>query len=284
MDSAPAGAIRLCASVRTGAWRPCVSQRADAARFPVQAGSVNDIRLPPDDAPAVRANRLLARLAPAERARLLAAGAIVELGEGQVLMRPGQRTTHAHFPLEAIVSLGVGAGRQRCFELDLVGSEGMVGVPLLLGATASTLRATVVKPGAALRIEAAPLRQELLASEAFAHRMQQYVLVSLSHLAQAALCTRYHLVEARLARWLLMMQDRDPGHAVRATHEDLAAALGVRRAGVSRAAASLQRRQLIAYHRGVLTLLDRDGLQGAACACYAADCASYARAMRPPPA
>jgi CRP-like cAMP-binding protein len=108
------------------------------------------------------------------------------------------------------------------------------------------------------------------------------VLVSLTQLAQAALCTRYHRVEERLARWLLMTQDRAPGGPVYATHEFLAAALGVRRAGVTHAAATLQRRQLIAYHRGVLTVLDRAGLQAAACGCYAADCASYAHGMTGP--
>jgi CRP-like cAMP-binding protein len=108
------------------------------------------------------------------------------------------------------------------------------------------------------------------------------VLVSLTQLAQAALCTRYHRVEERLARWLLMTQDRAPGGPVYATHEFLATALGVRRAGVTHAAATLQRRQLIAYHRGVLTVLDREGLQAAACGCYAADRASYAHGMRGP--
>jgi len=97
---------------------------------------------------------------------------------------------------------------------------------------------------------------------------------------QIAVCNKEHLLEARLARWLLMTQDRAPLGPVHATHEFLAAALGVRRAGITRAAATLQRRQLIAYHRGVLTVLDRAGLQAAACGCYAADCATYADGMQ----
>lgn len=273
---------RLCANVPTPRY---VSQRADArGRSPAHwLPKENPLHPSPDVA--LRANRLLAQLGAAERERFLSACTMVELGAGEVLMRPGRRTTHAHFPLQAVVSLAAGArGRQRCFEVALVGPEGMVGLPLLLGATASTLSATVVRPGAALRIAAAPLRLQLLASDALTQRMQRYVLVSLAHMAQAALCTRYHHVEGRLARWLLMMQDRDPESAVHATHEDLAATLGVRRAGVSRAAASLQHRQLIAYRRGVLALLDREGLQAAACGCYAADRASYADTMRLPPA
>jgi CRP-like cAMP-binding protein len=226
-------------------------------------------------------NRLLAGLAEADRTFLLQACERVELRAGQVLMLPGRRTTHAYFPLDAIVSLGIGAtGQPHCLELALVGPEGMVGVPLLLGSAASSLRATVIKAGGLWRIAAPALRLQLRASEALRGVMQRYVLVSLAQLAQAAWCTRYHRLEGRLARWLLMTQDRAPREAMRATHEDLAAALGVRRAGVTRAAASLQQRQLIAYHRGVLTLVDRAGLQAASCACYAADCASYASLMQ----
>lgn len=235
----------------------------------------------PDSEAAACANRLLAGLAGANCERVTASCEVVDVQVGQVLMRPGLATTHAWFPLAAIVSLGVAAaGKAHSFEVGLVGPEGMVGIPLLLGSSDSSLRATVVRQGAALRIAAAPLRLHLRSSEDFRERMQQYVLVTLTHLAQAALCTRYHRVEERLARWLLMTLDRDPLGPVHATHEFLAAALGVRRAGITRAAATLQRRQLIAYHRGVLTVLDRNGLQAAACGCYAADCDSYAEGMQ----
>jgi CRP-like cAMP-binding protein len=184
----------------------------------------------PESGSAVRANRLLDRLAGTNRERFLASCEPIDLEAGQVLMRPGVRAAHAWFPIDAIVSLGMAeGGEQHSFEVGLVGSEGMVGIPLLLGSNASSLRATVVRPGAALRISAARLRLQLRSSEAFRERMQQYVLVSLTQLAQAALCTRYHRVEERLARWLLMTQDRAPRGPVYATHEFLAAALGVRR-------------------------------------------------------
>jgi CRP-like cAMP-binding protein len=212
---------------------------------------------------------------------MLAACEAVELRAGQVLARPGRRMAHAWFPTGAVLSLGVAPGGTReWLEVALVGSEGMVGLPLLLGASASALRVTVVRPGAALRLGAAALRQELLASGGLQARMQRYVLVVLTQMAQAALCTRYHQVDQRLARWLLMAHDRAPRQDLHATHEALAASLGVRRAGVTRAAAGLQRRKLIAYHRGLLTLLDRSGLEAAACSCYAADRASYAALMR----
>lgn len=239
--------------------------------------------LGPDEA--VPPNRLLARLPAADRQRFLAACEPVALAFDQVLTHGHGRMTHAYFPTDAIVSLGIAAaGSQACLEVALVGWEGMIGLPLLLGANASTLRPTVVRAGFALRIAAAPLQLQLLGSEALAHRMRRYVLVSHAQMAQAAFCTRYHRVDQRLARWLLMTQDRVQQGALHATHEFLAATLGVRRAGVTRAAADLQERHLIAYRRGVLTLLDRAGLQAVACGCYAADCAAYATLMRAAPA
>lgn len=227
-------------------------------------------------------NRLLARLPAAVHARFVAACEPVQLAAGHVLLRPGGPVTCAWFPLDAVLSVGiVAAGEQHSIEVALVGREGMLGIPLLLHADRSELIATVTRPGAALRIDAQALRQQLLASTDLEKRLRRYVLVSIAQIARAVLCTRYHRVDQRLARLLLMKQDRAPEEALRVTHEALAATLGVRRAGVTRAASDLQLQRLIAYHRGVLTILDRDGLQRAACACYAADCASYSTLMRP---
>lgn len=261
----------MCTSVQTG---PCFQPMLRPKETSVSPAT--DAR--------VRANHLLAALPRAACGRIVAACEQVELAAGEVLMRPGAGVTHAWFPLEAIVSVRIDAPHgPRGLEVALVGPEGVVGVPLLLGATASTLRATVVKPGAALRIAAAPLRLELAAGSAFRRGMERYVLVSLAQMAQGILCTRFHRLDERLARWLLMTQDRAGFDGVPATHEFLAATLGVRRAGVTRAAAALQSQELIAYRRGVLAVLDREGLEAAACACYAADRATYAHVMQPPP-
>ena len=231
-------------------------------------------------AEAAPTNRLLLALPARERRRVLAASETVELVLGQVLMRPGARVTTAYFPVDAIVSLGiVSAPHQECLEVALVGWEGVIGLPLLLGAGVSGLHATVVKPGKAIVMAAADLRLQLLASPALLRQTQRYVLVTLELLAQASLCTRHHQVQERLARWLLMTQDRVQLGGFHATHEFLAATLGVRRAGITRAAANLQRRQLIAYRRGEGAVIDRPGLQAAACSCYAADCASYQALM-----
>ncbi len=225
-------------------------------------------------------NALLAALPRAARERVAAGCEVVQLAAGQVLMAPGVPAAFAFFPLDAIVSLRLATARRpEGFEVALVGTEGMVGVPLLLGAKASGLRAIVIKPGAAWRIGAARLRSELRGGGAFRRRMHGYVLVSLTQMAQGVLCTRDHFVDQRLARWLLMTQDRAPLQDLHATHEFLSVTLGVRRAGITRAATSLQVRHLIAYHRGVLAIVDREGLEDAACACYAADRASYAETL-----
>lgn len=226
------------------------------------------------------ANRLLAPLPRVARLRVAAAGQRVELAAGQVLTDADDPATHGYFPLDAVVSLRIGGlPEPHGLEVALVGPEGMVGVQLLLASRAATLRATVVRPGTALRITAASLRAELLRGAVLRRRLQDYLLVSLRQMAQAVLCTRYHRVDERLARWLLMAQDRAPRQQVPATHAFLAGTLGVRRAGVTQAAASLQARGLIAYRRGVLDVLDRPGLEGAACDCYAADRAAYAALM-----
>lgn len=261
----------------------CVLHRADAPPLAVHPEGVKDQPLTSGPSAQAGGNGLLAALPRAARERVAAACEAVELAAGDVLMAPGLLAAHAFFPLDAIVSLRMATARRHDgFEVALVGPEGMVGVPLLLGARTSTLRATVVKPGAAWRMSGARLRGELRAGGAFRRRMHGYVLVSLTQMAQGALCTRDHFVDQRLARWLLMTQDRAPQQDLHATHEFLAATLGVRRAGVTRAAASLQLRQLIVYHRGVLAIIDRPGLEEAACACYAADRASYAETLGAP--
>lgn len=268
----------VCTLGNIGGYVPC---RADGAADCVHGGSFWEKPLTSGPDVQAPANRLLAALPRADRERFVASCETVELPVNQVLMRPRGRIAHAFFPTHAVLSLGVTLGRSgQWLEVALVGSEGMAGLPLLLGVAASAMRVTVLRAGGALRIDAARLQEQLLASPPLRITMERYILVVLTQMAQAALCTRYHQVDQRLARWLLMAQDRAPGEDLRATHESLAAGLGVRRAGVSRAAAGLQEHGLIAYHRGLLTLLDRAGLEAAACSCYATDLASYAALMR----
>ncbi len=225
----------------------------------------------------IATNRLLDALPAHERRRVLAGSETVDLAFADVIYVPGAVLAHVYFPLEALISLIVPIEGSAGLEVGLVGNEGMFGIPLVLGVDVSSLRAVVQGSGAALRMDAAPFGIEIQRNETLHRLIDRYAFVHLSELAQTAGCTRYHVVEARLARWLLMTQDRVHSRAFHVTQEFLALMLGVRRVGVTRAAGSLQKLGLIHYSRGNITVLDRRGLKAAACACYGADRDAYAR-------
>ena len=233
--------------------------------------------MPPTQAAA--GNRILASLPRADRQRIVAGCEPVDLAIGEVLAEPGERIRHIHFPTESFISLTTATDMGTTLEVGLVGNEGMLGISLALGVDVAPLHALVQGEGTALRMNTAPFRRELGQSHALERVMKRYLYVLMSQIAQTAACTHFHLVEARLARWLLMTHDRAHSNDFHITHEFLAFMLGVRRVGVTKAASSLQRRRLISYHRGDITILDRRGLEGASCNCYALDRATYARMM-----
>ncbi|MHB1201029.1 MAG: Crp/Fnr family transcriptional regulator [Polaromonas sp.] len=211
-----------------------------------------------------------------DRLRLLAICEPVQLGLAQVLHQPGEPTRHVYFPTESFISLVALVDGKAGVEVGMAGREGMLGAHLALGVPTAPLHALVQGAGAAWRIGAPAFLRELAASSALQRGLRRYLYVLMAQQATAAGCLRFHLTGQRLARWLLMSQDRAGADHFHVTHEFLAYMLGMRRVGVTAAASTLQRSGLIQYHRGEITVLDRSGLEAAACGCYAADRQSYA--------
>jgi len=214
------------------------------------------------------ANSVLSALPHEDYQRLLASLEPVTLKSGEVLHEPGVPIRYAYFPVDCVISLLTMMEGHQPLAVGLVGHEGMVGIPLALGIDVSSARALVQEPGTAMRMESAFFREELLRSKPLQEGLHRYKHALVGQIAQSVACNQFHPVQARLARYLLMTGDRARRKELRLTHEFLADMLGVRRAGVTLAALALQRRKLIEYSRGKVTLLDRRGLNALACVCY----------------
>ena len=221
-------------------------------------------------------NHLIELLPGRDRLRLLAACEPVQLVLSDVLCEPGTATRYVYFPTDGFISLVALIDGSPGLEVGMIGREGMLGAQLALGVATQPLRALVQGPGVAWRIGVVAFRHELARSPALQRCLHRYVYVLMAQLASSAACLRFHMIGPRLARWLLMSQDRAHADRFHVTQAFLAYMLGVRRVGVTAAAGALQRSGLITYHRGDLTVLDRRGLEAAACGCYAAHRHAYA--------
>ena len=225
-------------------------------------------------------NRLISALPGKDRQRVLADCEPVEFEFAEILAEPGERIRHVYFPTGSLVSLVVPIDGNDRLEVGLIGDEGMLGGSLLLGVDTWPLHAVVQSRGPALRMDVVPFRRELDRNLTLQRLLKRSLYTMMMQFAQTAACTRFHVVEARLARWLLMTQDRAHSNMFHVTHEFLACMLGVRRVGVTKAAGSLQKNKLIRYSRGDITILDRAGLEAVSCTCYKTDRAIYAGTMK----
>ena len=225
-------------------------------------------------------NRLLTDLASADRAAVLRCCRTVDLEFGTVLSEPEQIFRDVYFPLSALISLVATVAPRAPLEMGMIGNEGMLGVTLLLGVNVAPLKAVVQGPGTALRMSAAHLRREIGARAGLRATLGRYLYVLMAQLTQSAACTRFHEVDERLARWLLMTHDRSHADHFHLTHQFLADMLGVQRSAVTIAAGALQHKKVIRYARGEITVLSRPGLEAASCACYSAQADDYRRLFK----
>ena len=215
-------------------------------------------------------NSILRSLSRKDGQRLLARHEQVDLTYGDILCEPGKQLRHVYFPNSGVISLLTPVHGHPSVEVGLVGREGMAGMALLLGVGVSPVRMLVQGSGTAMRMKAAAFRHEIKRNPVLQRKLNHYLYGFMAQVAQTAGCNRFHLIGARLARWLLMTHDRVKSNDFHLTQEFLAHMLGVRRVGVTLAATVLQKKKLIRYSRGNITVLDRKGLERASCECYRA--------------
>lgn len=239
---------------------------------------IQESRVPSDkDFPAE--NHLLAALSRNDRQHFLSGCEQVRLVVGHILCEPQQVIRHVYFPTDSFISLMTPIDGHSSLEVALVGNEGMYGIPLMLGVEFTSLHAVVQGSGHAWRMDVEGFHSELKHSVALQQELNRYIYVLMIQLAHTAACTRFHVVEERLARWLLMTRDRAHSDEFHITHEFLAHMLGVRRVGVTKAASSLQKKKLISYSRGDVRINDIVGLEAASCSCYREDKETYERIL-----
>jgi CRP-like cAMP-binding protein len=213
-------------------------------------------------------NRLLADLPRGEYDRLLPHLEKVSLPLKDILYEANGPIPHVFFPLHGVVSLVILMDGDVSLEVGTIGNEGIVGTPVFLGSDSSPTRAISQIPGEALRMETKVFQEEMKRSRPLYGLVQRYTQAMINQISQSIVCNHRHSVQKRMCRWLLMSHDRVGTDEFQLTQEFLAQMLGVRRPTVSAVAGILQKEGLLTYHRGMMTILDRKGLEAASCECY----------------
>jgi CRP-like cAMP-binding protein len=224
-------------------------------------------------------NTLIDSLPRAARDRLLSICEPVELVSGLVVSASDSATRHVYFPTGSILSLMTSSKDSPVLEVGMVGSEGMLGLQVILAVGRVPLQASVRGGGTAWRVATQPFNRELAGSRALQHSLNRYLQVTLLQFTSEARCVRFHRIDQRLARWLLMTHDRTHADSFSVTQSLIAHLMGVRRVGIAKSAGAFQRKGIIKYVRGALTIVDRKALESQSCSCYEAARKTYARFM-----
>jgi CRP-like cAMP-binding protein len=213
-------------------------------------------------------NLLLGALPPEVLQRWVPQLEWVDMPQGQILREPGQVLRHVYFPTTAIISVVYVTAEGESAEVAVVGNEGVVGTSLFLGSETALAQAIVQTAGGGFRLKRELLMDEFERQGEATHLLLRYTQAMITQMAQSAVCNRYHTLDQQLCRWLLQRLDRLNGAALGVTHEVLGRLLGVRRESVTLGIAKLQAAGLLRHSRGIITVLDRVGLERRSCECY----------------
>ena len=222
-------------------------------------------------------NQLLSALVNSQYQHLVPHLQRVDLALGDVVYTVGRTIEHVYFPEDAVVSLLATLENGATTEVGLVGREGMVGLTVFLGGASTPERALVQLAGSAMRMKASVLRDEIRLGSSLQLLLLRYTRSFIALMSQSVVCSQHHSLDQRFARWLLMMHDYSESDTLNLTHEMVAGMIGTRRAGVTMAALALREKNLVSASRGRITILDRPGLEAAACECYSIIREEFAR-------
>lgn len=226
-------------------------------------------------------NRLLGALPPDEISRLTPHLRPVSLELGAVLYESGEQLEFVYFPTTAIISLLYIMENGSTAEIGMTGNDGVVGIALYMGGNTTPNRAVVQSAGNAYKLQTKDLKTEFDNAGMFQRLLLLYTQALMTQISQTAVCNRLHSIEQQLCRWLLINQDLLQSNRLVMTHDLIANMLGVRREGVSIAAGDLQKKGLIKYVRGTITMLDREALEAEVCECYQVVREEYERLLGP---